>query len=205
MSLHEPRSKFPRIQGPPTLLARGEESAVVAPPVPHADEVQATPATVLVEERTEEAAERVPPDLATGHDGELALEVAGSLVRADEAELHRPLGHETELVQLPQELGILVIIDLAVETDEDELTLAIATFGREVLVVDIPLEIAVELHRVPGLHEGLPVVPGEGDGRDGGLGVSGLPLVPPQEGSEVTALQENLELIPFDLRLGDEI
>jgi len=76
------------------LLAGSEEPDVVVPPVVNVEEAQATPAIAPAQERADEVAVRVPPDLASGHDGELPLEFGVML--PDGAEFGRPFGFQTQ-------------------------------------------------------------------------------------------------------------
>ncbi len=100
-------------------------------------------------------------------------------------------------------LGIYMIADIAVETDQDELSFAISFLGREVLVVYLLIDVVVvEPQGVARLLKGDVVVPGERDRGDGGLGVSHELL---QKFGEPATLEKLLELAPFDATLGDEV
>jgi hypothetical protein len=175
-------------------------------------EVEVPLANELVQERADEVAARAPPDLASGHDGELPLEFGVML--PDGAEFGRPFGFQTQLVQLAQKLGlrgVLAITDLAVETDKHELTLAVRPrLDGEVIVVEIGADVAVAVGRVPHCDERARVVERHLDQRDGGLGVlwlvvSGFHREFPKEGSEPAALKESLKFVPLDFRLRNEV
>ena len=211
-------------EGLQTSLARAEETTLAVIIGMSGDEAQVPLAVILAETRTKTFAVLVLPNLAAGHDEELPLEIAGSLVRADEAEFHGPFRLEIELIQLPQELGppgIRVVLDDGAEAHEHKFPIGVAGLGPEPSVSDPFINEAVELHRVSGIDKRSVVVLLEDDRNDGqpeGLrhahpgrqrGVESVAVdqrgVGGQQLAQQTTIDNGLHLVAFDLIAVDQI
>jgi hypothetical protein len=126
-------------------LARGKKTVEGGPHNSKTLEVQNSPATDRIEVWAEEIAVLSPPDLSSGNDGKLPLELR--VVFAYGTEFGRAFGPQSQLVQLAQELGlrgILVIGNPTVEAHKNEFSLAILTnLKREVGIIEVRTDIAV--------------------------------------------------------------